>query len=231
VWRVDGRSLVEAAPEPIHASERDATGSAFAAMLAAAGADVIVEHGVMSGEVLGLEVARVVGDRLEVGVGRHDREAFAMVHGDVPTEEALARVVAAVRTHRRLGAPDHPLQRLAAERWLRAMLIERPELVGASALAPAASAVPRTSVKDREPAVATGVDADGAPVVVVCSVGIDLDLVPAAADARLLHDPSARLVLAVPERDAHPVTRALAGALLDPATIVTVPSDWRTSRP
>ena len=34
---------------------------------------------------------------------------------------------------------------------------------------------------------------------------------PFAADARLAADPGARLVLVVPERDAHPVTRALAG--------------------
>lgn len=231
VWRVDGRSLEVADPEPIHLVEGDPTGSAFADMLRTAGADVVVEHGVLTGEVLGLEVARVVDDRLEVGVGRHDREAFALVHGDVPSEEALARVVAAVRTHRRPGAPDHPLQRIAAERWLRAGVLARPDLVGATALEPVAGAVPRAGVKDREPAVALGVDSHGAPVVVVCSVGIDLDLVPAAADARLLHDPPARLVLAVPERDAHAVTRALAGALVDPADVVTLPNDWRTLRP
>ncbi len=54
-----------------------------------AGVEVVVEHGVIRGEVRGLEVARVGGRRrrrrpLEVGVGRHDREAFAMVHGDLP---------------------------------------------------------------------------------------------------------------------------------------------------
>ena len=70
--------------------------------------DVVVEHGELFGEVLGLEVARVVvdedGTRFEVGVGRHDREAFAMLHGDLPTPEALARVVATVRQHRRPDA-------------------------------------------------------------------------------------------------------------------------------
>ncbi|MCU1485234.1 MAG: hypothetical protein JWN67_1980, partial [Actinomycetia bacterium] len=67
-----------------------------------------------------------------------------------------------------------------------------------------------------------GIDAEGRPVVVVASVGVDLDLVPAAADARLADGRGARLVLAVAERDAHPVTRALAAALADPAEIVTV---------
>ncbi len=60
----------------------------------------------------GLEVCRVVDDpatgavRLEVGVGAHDREAFAIMHGDVPTVEALAGVVRAVAEHRRTGPPS-----------------------------------------------------------------------------------------------------------------------------
>ena len=72
------------------------------------------------------------------------------------------------------------------------------------------------------PAAATGVAADGSPLVVVCSVGVDLDLVPAAADARLVDGRAARLVLAVPPRDRHPVTEALAGALAQPADVVAV---------
>jgi hypothetical protein len=77
----------------------------------------------------------------------------------------------------------------------------------------------------REPdiAVATAVG-----TVVVFSVGIDLDLVPAAADARLALDPDARLLLVVPERDEHPTTRALASSLRAPAEIVTVSRDWRS---
>jgi hypothetical protein len=65
-------------------------------------------------------------------------------------------------------------------------------------------------------------------VVVVCSVGVDLDLVPAAADARLALDPLAALVLVVPERDDHPVTRSLAERLTRPATIETISGDWRS---
>ena len=52
--------------------------------------------------------------------------------------------------------------------------------------------------------------ADGRSVVVAASIGVDLDLVPAAADARLAHAPDARLVLALPQRDALAVTRRLA---------------------
>ena len=64
--------------------------------------------------------------------------------------------------------------------------------------------------------------------VVVCSVGVDLDLVPAAAEARLALAPDARLLLVVPEGDDHPATRALANRLKDPAEVVAVPGDWRT---
>ena len=71
------------------------------------------------------------------------------------------------------------------------------------------------------------VDDTGRPLVVVCSVGIDLDLVPTAADIRSAHDPDARLVLAVPERDDHPVTRALAQLLREPADIIPIAGDWR----
>ena len=79
-------------------------------MIIEGGATPAVEHGVLVGEVRGLEVCRVVTDaqtgaaRLEVGIGQHDREAFQMLHGDVPTVEALAKVVAAVAPHREYGA-------------------------------------------------------------------------------------------------------------------------------
>jgi len=49
--------------------------------------------------------------------------------------------------------------------------------------------------------------------------------VPFAADARdELAGPDARLVLAVPEGDDHPVTRELAARLAVPAEVVPVPA-------
>ena len=62
---------------------------------------------------------------------------------------------------------------------------------------------------------ALGEDADGRPVVVTCSYGVDLDLVPGAADDRAMHAPGARLVLRC-RRDVHPVTGALAPAPRNP---------------
>ena len=61
---------------------------------------------------------------------------------------------------------------------------------------------------------------------VVCSVGVDLDLVPFAADARAAVEASTGdehgLLLAVPARDRVRVTDDLAQRLIRPASIVTV---------
>ncbi len=233
VWTVAGRSLlpaVAASPHAVAPGPDDV--ESLVALLEAAGVDVVVEHGELVGEVLGLEIARVVvdperGPRLEVGVGRHDREAFALLHGDLPAPDALTSVVDAVRRHRRADAPAHPLNRLAAERWLRRRVLDDPALAGAVALSPAEPTVRRTGVKEVTAAIAVGRADDGA-VVVACSTGIDLDLVPSAADARAAHAPGARLVLVVPERDAHPVTARLAAALVEPAEVRTVSPDWRS---
>jgi hypothetical protein len=115
------------------------------------------------------------------------------------------------------------------ERWVRVVVAARPELVGAARLEPVVPVLPRDSVKDVMPACLVGEDTDRRPLVVACSVGLDLDLVPTAAEMRQLHAPGARLVLAVPERDDHPVTRRIASRLRDPAEIVTLPDDWRAA--
>lgn len=236
VFAVHGRALSPVEPAPF-GDDPDVPAAAveLAALIVDAGAEVVIEHGVVIGEVDGLEIARVVcapsddpgvdgvSARLEVGVGRHDRDAFAMLYGALPPADALARVVDAVRAARRPGGGSHPLNRLAAERRLRRRLIESPSLVGVGHLEPAAPTLVRGSVKDSAAAIAVGLDVAGEPVVVACSVGIDLDAVPAAADARARHAAAARLVLAVAERDAHPVTRRLAAALRSPAAVVVVP--------
>jgi hypothetical protein len=236
VWHVDGRRLAPVPPAPFPIPvEPPAVAREQIGLLLGAGVEVVTEHGQIRGEILGLEVARVVVDetdhgpsaRVEVGVGRHDRDAFTMVHGELPTPEALATVVDKVRRHRQVDAEAHPLGRLAAERWLRSMVVDRPEVVGAAHLQPIEPTLARDGLKDVAPAVAFGEDAAGGAVVVACSVGIDLDLVPAAADARLANAPDARLVVVVPERDDHPVTRRLAASLAQPAEIVTVPTAWR----
>lgn len=216
VWQVDGRSIAPAAPAGVEPAEPvEERHEQLRALIVAGGAIPVDERGVLVGEVHGLEVCRVTDGpdgtaRLEVGVGAHDREAFGLVHGDVPTVDALTGVVTAVAAHRAPGAEPHPLNRLGAERALRSNLIADPALVGARSLRPGQPPVVRTNVKDAVPCVAVGESADGRPIVVVCSVGVDLDVVPYAADAWLAAGGDPRLVIALPTRDLLPVTRALA---------------------
>jgi hypothetical protein len=160
--------------------------------------------------------------RLEVGVGRFDREAHAELAGTgEPTADTLRRVVAQVREQRRPGAEVTPLTRLAPERRLRSSLLAEPSLVGAAHLLPVPPAT-EAPLRTPAPAPAVGATAEGEPLVVVASTGIDLDLVPTAADIRAREAPDARLVLAVPPQDAAPVTRDLAGALRRPAGLAEV---------
>ena len=232
VWRVDGTALGPASPDPLSPEpplDRDV--EPFADVIRAAGADAVVEHGVLRGEVLGLEVARAVvddyGPMLEVGVGKHDRQAQRMVHGDEPTADALARVVATVEGHRRAAAPHHPYNRLAPERWLRARVVAEPGLVGAAELVAVPSPVEVDDLRRPAPAAAAGTDLEGRPLLAVFSTGVDVDLVPAAVDALQADGRNPRLVIVVPERDDHPYLRPLAEALREPAEVVTVTDDWR----
>jgi hypothetical protein len=195
-------------------------------LLAAHGLEVVWEHGVLRGEVLGLEVARTVGDHLEVGVGRHDRLARLEMRPGETLSEALDSAAAAVRRLRRPGAPVHPANTLARGRWLRALLVRSPQVVEAEALEPAPPPLPWFDLPEAGAAPAIGWRPGGRRLVAVCSVGVDLDLVPAAADCRLALAPDADLVLVLPEGDDLPVTRDLAGALALPAEVVTVPRDW-----
>lgn len=238
VWRIDGRSLLAAAPAPPARPMPAPSAPALAELLVDADLEVVVEQGIVRGEVRGLEVARVVHGAstsgmpldepiLEVGVGHADRELTAMLHGALSPIDQLTRVVEIVRHQRRAGAERHPLNQLAPERWLRSLLLEDPGRFGLARLHPVEPAVARPNLRDTAVAMAAGDAEDGAPVVVACSVGVDLDLVPAAADTRLSVDPDARLLLVVPDRDAHPVTRELAGRLVAPAELVTVDDGWR----
>ncbi len=233
VWLMSGRSLAPVEPVPPAPDQPlPANAADVAATLRAHGVDPVIEHGVLIGEVLGLEIARLTcgvnGWGLEVGVGRHDRAARAELRPGQSTDSALDETVSLVRARRRAGAGPHPANVLARERWLRASAIRHPELVGlpGAVLHALPTALPRLDIRRPMPAPAGGVDATGRTVLVVCSTGVDVDLVPSAADCRLLHAPSARAVLAVPVGDDYPVTRRLAAWLDPPGEVVTVPADW-----
>ncbi len=233
VWRSEGRSLVAAVAAPPAVDPPPAPGAElYRPVLRAAGLDPVVEGGHLTGELLGLEVARVVvGDdgvaHVEAGVGRFDREVATMMFAHLAETDSLQRAVDLVGRYREPGAERHPLRDLVPERWLRHAVIAEPSLVGATDLVAVGSAQPRRNLTEDGIATAVGTGADGRPVVVVCSTGVHLDLVPSAADDRLTHGPHARLVIALPKRDAVAITADLAALLAEPAEVVAIPDDWR----
>lgn len=190
----------------------------------------------------GLEVARIdaapEGATFEVGVGIHDQDARRQVVGwrlvDAPSlADDLADLAHAVRTvgRHRVGQAPHPLRRLQPSRRLRARVVESPALAGlpGAALAPVDDPLPARGVRRDRPAVAVGGEE-----VVVCSTGIDLGLVPTAVHAWLRAsrpDRWRRLVVAVPERDAHPATERLLARVRPEAgaTLAPVPAGWETA--
>lgn len=216
VWHADARTLLPAIAEP-HQSAPDPSPAHldFVPLIRAAGADALVESGTVVGEVMGLEMCRVVDDpvsgspRLEVGMGAHDREAFAMVHGDLPTEDALRQVIDAVAPHRMPGAAPHPFNQFAAERLHRWRATNDPSIVGLSALSPADPPVPRSNVKDPVPCAAVGDAADGSRAVAVFVHGVVLDAVPWACDAADMHGAD-HIVLAARRRDVVPSLERMA---------------------
>ena len=232
VWTVEGTSLVEAMPDEIpHEPPLPRVSEPFRLLIHRAGAEPVVEGGLLRAEVRGLEVGRVevdeTGAHLAVGVGKHDREAKRIVHGDDQGWPELFEAVQFVSERRVPGGEGSPAYHLAPERWLRSIVVDLPSLVGAARLTPVPPPVARDDLRQIVPAPAAGEDGEGGPLLVLCSVGIDVDLVPTAADAWLADDRRPRLVLCVPEGDDHPALHELASLLRPPAEIVTVATQWR----
>ncbi len=227
VWSADGPTVVRAEPTPVpRPPDLAEDHQALSSLIAEAGALPVDDHGRLVAEVAGLEVARVVDDpdgrgaRLSLGVGQADRELQVYLHGHLDDDANLRRVIAEVVRHRRPASAAHPLSRLARQRWLRSSLIDAPAQIGFSALTAVPPLRARSSLIGSEPAAAHGPEG-----MVVCSVGVDLDLVPEAADYRHRDDPEAELVIVVPERD-----RLLSTSVLAPAVpglrIETIPLPW-----
>ena len=226
VWSLSGREIRRAEPVPPVLPAPPERVDEFVRLLVAHGAEPVLEHGVLRGEVLGLEVARMLGDQLVVGVGRYDREARTEMRPGEDLGSALDEAIAAVRARRRPDAGRHPANTLARSRWLRSVVVARPDLVGAASLEPVAPPMPWFDLPEVGAAPCVGRLVDGSSAVVVCSAGIDLDVVPTAADCRLMYAPRGQLIIAVPEGDDVPVNRRLAAALARPADVLTVPKDW-----
>ena len=231
VRQVDGRRLVEVVPaEAPTVVDPPGAPDGFEDLCRSVGVEPVVEHGIWRGEVAGLEVVRVVddpelGNHVQVGVGRFDREAGKLLHADQPQSESLAAAADLVRAHRRPGTGAHPLSTLCRERWLRRDLCADPSPVGLVDLEPVDPADQRANLRDPAPAPALGTDSDGRRVLVVCSVGVDPQVVSATA-ALVLRESPDRVVVALPDRDILvPVEQALA-RLRVPVVVVGTACGW-----
>ncbi len=230
VFQVVDTELVAAEPAPHLALPTLGDDEwAFGGLISDTGARPVDDHGRLVAEVAGLEIARVTrgdeGADIDVGVGQADRELHGLVHYQMDPDTAIRRARTAVLEHRRPGAPMHPLNRMARERWLRSLLLDTPSLVGAEDLVALPPLRPRETVLGNVPSAAAGRTPEGEPIVVVCSVGVDPDLIPEAADYRDRHDPAATLVVIVPERDRYAVTEKLA-AKLPNCSLRSIPVPW-----
>ncbi|HKY15043.1 MAG TPA: hypothetical protein VJM33_08970 [Microthrixaceae bacterium] len=213
VFRVAGTSLETVTPsDPPEVRPAPPDIGGLVDLLLDADLEVVVEHGIVRGEVLGLEVARIVttptgsemdvepgGPLLEVGVGKFDRVTAAMMYAHLPTAGALGAVIEEVRRHRYPGAPPHPVRDLCRERWLRHAVIADPAVLGLRSLSAVETTVERDSLREFHPAVALGTDETGRSSLVACTYGVDIDLLPMAADARAVHATDAALVIVAPE--------------------------------
>jgi hypothetical protein len=203
VWHIEGNGLLPAIAEPHQELMRASDAhSALISQIDDAGAESLVEWGVVVGEVRGLEICRVVDDehtneaRIEVGIGAHDRETYALVHQARPIHESIADVVATVCAHRVEGAPFHPYNHIAPERFARWRAMQDPKALGFSSLTRVDPPVPRTNVKDSVPCVALGEKTDGTTTAVVFVHGIDLDVVPFSVDAGLKYSCESVMIVA-----------------------------------
>ncbi|MDH5518964.1 MAG: hypothetical protein OEZ14_00385 [Acidimicrobiia bacterium] len=200
-----------------------------AAVMADAGARVVDDHGRLTGEVLGLEVARVEPPgpdddeiTVRVGVGRADRDLQGYVLGHLDDVARLRRSVGLVETHRRAGVALHPLNRLSRPRWLRSVLLDDPAIVNVVDLDPLPPLWPDGGLLDTEPSAAFS---PSDRVTVVCSAGFDFDLLPQAVDYRHRIDPGSSLTLVVPRRDRELVERRVTGAAPD-VSVRSVDTPW-----
>lgn len=225
VERIVGTASVPVAPTPLPEPRTPfETPEGTEALLASVPVDVVVEWGVTRAEVDGLEVARVTDElgelRLEVGIGKFDREIAAMMHANLPAAQTLQNAIDLVRRSRFVGAPIHPLRDLVPERWLRTIALATPELIGAAELRAVDSTLAPQSLREAQPAAAIGTSLSGAPIVAVFTAGVDLDVVPHAADTRAWHDPAAELLICAPRRNILAPVVAVADNLLAPARFV-----------
>jgi len=229
VWQVEGDSVTLAVADAISPPlPRPLDAAHLEAPLVELGLEVVCEDGILRGEIAGLEVARILhgadGPVLEAGVGRFDREAGVLLHAGRSPVEAVADAAAQVRPHRTSGAVSHAVNRLARERWLRHLVLHDSAAFDLDLPSLVEPIPPRANLLEVVPAALLGTDGDRS-VLLVCSVGVDLGLVPAIADLLAVHRPDLVRIV-VPERDRLPHLERLVSRLPLPADIRTIATPW-----
>lgn len=226
VWAVDGTDVQRAVP--VEVSPADAPSELvpeLRGLLDRPNVRIVDEFGVLTAECRGVEVARVSGtgadQRIDVGVGAYDQGAYATMNPGRSPGDSLDDVVSQVLQHRQRGAEPHPLNRLVRERWLREELVQHPERLGLTRVVPVAGHRARDGLRDVVPAFAVGDD----DVLIACSVGIDLDLVPAAAEVAA-RESLDEIVFVLPARDRHRATTDLAQRLRCRHRFVDADEPW-----
>ena len=159
---------------------------------------------------------------VEVGVGGPDREAFRIIHGDLPTVDRARR---GGRDRRR---PSHAGCAAASAEPARPGTAAAVEARGGrrrssvcSDVEPAEPPLPRQGLNEVAPCVASGVDDDGEP----CRdrvLGGRRPRPDPVRRRRAGHDRRAGHRRRCPARDLVPITRDLAALLRDPVTFATV---------
>ncbi len=197
----------------------------MAETISSSGAIPVVDFGRLVGEVEGLEVVRIQSTddgppRLDVGVGQADRELHELVHSNLSPPEAISRAVAMVGDIRRPGAAPHPLNRIGRPRWLRSIVVNDPSVLNVGKLSPVPPLRESNTVLSSDP-----VSAVNETSVVVCSTGVDPDLVPEALEYRQRHNPDAELVIVLTSSDRLPTTDRLIAAC-ENTRVVEIASPW-----
>ncbi len=227
VFLVEGTDIVAAAADPLPNAVEPDTNDLDVAGLAyeVHQLETVVEAGIVRGELLGLEVSRVVDGVVEVGVGRFDREAGSMLRGTAVSTDALADALELVRPHRTAEALPHPLNRMGRERWLRSIAVADPSILGLATLVSVETVAERENLLDPFVAGALGLGIDGDSVLAVFAAGLDTTALSHAADLVARYTPD-RVVVAIPEADMLPALTALYPLLAVPTTVVGMSAPW-----
>jgi len=98
------------------------------------------EHGVLTAEVRGLEIARIENGELAVGVGKHDREGHRMANPDADPVVALQSLADRVRLERTADAPQGLMTSLSRDGGCAASCVRTPN-----------SSAPRSSPSSEPP--------------------------------------------------------------------------------